>query len=90
MRPTTLPRVKPELPLPWEVYDGTIVVASTWLNDEPGEEQALLLTLASSAPYYRVREISTNNGGDWTNQWFDDFPNIVPAVEAYQENGGDY
>lgn len=81
-----------ELPLPRENFDGMIVVASVWLDDRgsAGNGTALLLTLASSEPYYRLREIVLREDGSWRTVFFDDYPNIVLAVEAYKDAGGDY
>lgn len=82
---------KPVLPLPTEFFDGEIVVASTWLNDdEPEGATAALLTLTNEpGNHYRVRQIQVRFE-QWTTTDWDAFPNIVPAVRAYEEGGGDY
>lgn len=46
-----------DLPLPNNAFDGGIVVASQWLNDEPNEwggPQIILLTLMPTPFYYRT------------------------------------
>jgi hypothetical protein len=79
------------LPLPNNKWEDEIVVASVWQNDDPeyGPIFALLLTLTPEPPYYRMREI-TWDGVEWICNNVETHPNIVPAVEAYVQNGGDY
>lgn len=60
-----------------------IVVASVWLTDTT---QTLLL-LHPRAPYYSVVERDNATG---TTVILSTHENIVPAVESYTENGGDY
>lgn len=86
----------PALPLPTEEFDGGIVVASVWRNDDPSDDYAIsaLLLVLDDTPgvpgYYRVLEIAPGPSGYWVVTWTQRFENIVPAVRAYQENGGDY
>jgi hypothetical protein len=78
------------LPHPWDTYDGGIVVASVWLNDdEPDGSTAVLLILEPTPEHYRVQDIQWQYGG-WKNVTHERFVNIVPAVEFYKDNGGDY
>lgn len=80
----------PLLPLPGSSFDDEdIVVASVWMNDEVEEPTALLLLLAEHAPYYSVCDILFSDG-EWKIVNQETFPNIVPAVECYQDHGGDY
>lgn len=81
---------RPDLPMPHDVYDGMTVVASTWLNDdEPEGATAVLLTLTHTpGQYYRINDLQWRNG-EWKTTWWDPYPNIVPAVRAYEEHGGD-
>jgi hypothetical protein len=80
-----------QIPLPLEAFDGGIVVASTWLNDDDPEASNALLVILDHTPgeHYRIVEIQTSRNG-WRILWRQHFPNIVPAVEAYVANGGDY
>lgn len=75
--------------LPGQELDGGIVIASVYLNDTDYEDALVLALLLMPEPgrHYRMvdvwetsREVIVRSG----------FENIVPAVEAYQENGGDY
>lgn len=72
-------------PMPNDLIDGATVVASVWVTDEPLTSWLALL-LRRSAPYFAVVEV------DESGQVSDhgEFANIVPAVECYQDNGGDY
>lgn len=75
--------------LPTQELDGGTVIASVYLNDTDYEDALVLalLLMPEVGQHYRLveawessREIVMRLG----------FPNIVPAVEAYVENGGDY
>lgn len=78
------------LPLPLDICDGAHVIASVWVNDEPDEPaRALLVTIRHDAPNYRVVQVIERNG-EWAKDYFEDFPNIVPAIRFYEDNGGDY
>lgn len=80
-----------DLPHPLDIYDGGYVVASVWGKDDEQEgSTATLLTLEQTpGEHYRVLEIEWR-GGSWVTLDRTTYPNIVPAVEAYQERGGDY
>jgi hypothetical protein len=74
-------------PIPGDLIDGGTVVASVVLHDEPDEPTSwVLLLLRRSAPYYEVIELTEN--GDVTS--IGEARNIVPAVQIYADNGGDY
>lgn len=79
------------LPLPNQKFDGEIVIASIWQNDDPefGPIFALLLTLAKEPPYFTMREITWQNE-EWVTNHQEQHRNIVPAVDAYVQHGGDY
>lgn len=78
-----------EIPRPLDVFDGQYVVASTWLND-PLNVTALLLTMDHTPGlHYGIREIQWN-GTEWKVTMRNAYENILPAVEAYEENGADY
>lgn len=81
----------PVLPLPNEKFGDELVIASIWQNDDAkfGPIFALLMTLASESPYYRVREITWGDG-EWICNNVETHHNIVPAVETYVQNGGDH
>lgn len=78
------------LPLPNDTQGDATVVASVWLDDESIDRPtALLLLLQKEPPYYSVATVH-HHEGDWYIDDEDLFPNIVPAVEAYEQSGGDY
>jgi hypothetical protein len=87
----SVPQVNPLLPLPGDRVDDGIVIASTWMDDDPvnGHPTALLMVLQPEPPYYGIFEI-TGIGGTWEFRLLEEHPNINPATEAYSENGGDY
>lgn len=75
------------VPRPNEQVDGATVVASTVAYDGPERPASwLLLLLRPVAPYFDVVELTTDGQLAQHGQ----FENIVPAVECYQNNGGDY
>lgn len=79
-----------QIPLPNERYDGSIVVASTWIRDDAEAVLAMLLLLEPAKPFYRVVDIRWD-GKEWVRRsGTREFFNIVPAVEDYIQNGGDY
>lgn len=88
------------LPLPNDSFDGAIVVASVWLNDDEGLVEngkhvpihAILLLLRPVPNFYEVVKIEKDNV---TNEWrisstISRESKIVPAVEAYIAWRGDY
>lgn len=79
-------------PLPGTTFDGATVVASIWMRDEdlPAVALAMLLLLEPSVPYYRVQDIQWQGGAWAVTGEPRRFPNIVPAVEHYVNEGGDY
>lgn len=95
-----------KFPLPNDVISGAIVVASvTYIDDERGEI-ALVLLLRQQPPYFEVAHYALTGfdpklssdeflqGGlamyEGEIDSLGEFLNIVPAVKAYEENGGDY
>lgn len=75
-------------PLPNDVVNDSIIVASIVTNDDdPTTKWFLILLLNKVPPYFSVAEIR------WPSKsidWKEDFMNIVPAVEFYEDSGGDY
>ena len=75
--------------LPGQELDGGTVIASVIINDDDYDETLVLaLTLMPEPPFYRLldawqesRKVQVELGR---------FENIVPAVEEYQQEGGDY
>ncbi len=84
----------PVLPLPSQRIFGGIVIASTWLNDdfEWGALNAMIILLNDEpGRHYSVLDLlARDDGYGWKIEGAVDFPNIVPAVEYYIDNGGDY
>lgn len=82
------------LPRPGDKRERGTVIASVWINDDTsqGPLAAMLLLLMDQPHYYGVVNLqATYPGQDWVTQFpIYAFPNIVPAVEFYSENGGDY
>lgn len=87
-----------ELPMPNTRFAGRIVIASTWVRDEP-PVTALLILLNAAAPYYSVVEIvitkalaatgkssvvwAINTGTPTSHR------NINEATAEYSNRGGD-
>lgn len=82
----------PKLPMPNEVHNGKIVIASCWQNDDPdyGPETFALLTLAPEADYYAVEEWEILDDGKAVKIYGCGYPNIIPAAEGYSELIGGY
>ena len=81
------PVVYRKQPLPNDLINGGTVVASTVLHDDDARPVTwVLLVLQRSAPFYEVIEVDEH--GQVTE--LGEHANIVPAVEQYQDNGGDY
>lgn len=85
----------PDLPLPNDTFDGGIVIASCWGNDEPQDDGtppfATLLVLDPKPPFYRLFQIEVTDAGGWRKG--DDersHPNIIPAAEDYSDSIGGY
>lgn len=80
------------LPLPGQAAPADLgtVVASVWLDDEAEKPFALLLILRPAPPYYLVQNIELADGSWKPYAAASLHPNIVPAVEDYQQQGGDY
>lgn len=87
----------PELPMPGEEFDGGVVIASVWRQDDDNDPDgypvsALLLLLDENPDFYRVQHIYAEypNTTRWELAESKQYPNIVPAVRAYEDEGGDY
>lgn len=70
-----------------------IVVATVFTCDD--DERTWTMLVLSIDPreeaageHYVLSEIALTD--DYPVMWFVRYPNIVPAVEAYQQNGGDW
>jgi hypothetical protein len=81
--------VKVQRILPGQELDGGTVIASVYLNDTDYAEPLVmaLLLMPEAGRHYRLVDVWETSREVIMRQGFE---NIVPAVEAYQENGGDY
>jgi hypothetical protein len=79
----------PSIPLPGEKHEEDTVIASVYVRDEEPPVTALLLLLTKQEPYYRLVDVEWEDG-QWYTVTENLYPNIVPAAEAYADNGGDY
>lgn len=75
--------------LPTQELDGGTVIASVYLNDTDYKEPLVMALLLMPEPgrHYRLVDVWETSREITRRQ---EYENIVPAVEAYQENGGDY
>lgn len=83
---------EPPLPMPNDEFDDGIVVASVWQDDDAGTAFipcGLILLLRKEAPYFSVCDIEWRDGA-WLIVNEEPHVNIVPAVRAYEDAGGDY
>lgn len=84
------------MPLPGETVASSKVVASVIACDpEVGECKQFefeVILLNDAPPYYTVATITKEDpsAAEWTFLGQENHPNIVPAVRAYEQNGGDY
>ena len=84
-----------KFPMPNDVINGSTVVASVEYRDEPSLI-ALVLLLNKQAPYFTVAHYYQEASPDAPVYprghllVHGDFENIVPAVEEYTQQGGDY
>lgn len=80
------------LPMPSQRIFGGIVVASTWIRDTDPPIVAMIILLNDEpGRHYSVIDlIFDTEQYRWKIEAAVDFPNIVPAVEYYVDNGGDY
>jgi hypothetical protein len=74
-----------DFPMPNLAYQGRIVVASCWYTDEP-QEIALVLMLEPESPFFTVAHIALDDG---EILGMERHMNIVHAVKAYEDWGGD-
>lgn len=78
------------IPMPGDLREDNRVIASTWTAYDDNDMRAMLLLLNPSQPFYSVVEVRWN-GSEWEDTTDTAvFHNIVPAVEFYADNGGDY
>jgi hypothetical protein len=76
-------------PMPNDVIDGEIVVASVvYIDDERGQ-WATTIMLAPETPFFRVRQFQYD-GDVYDCQSAQAFENIVPCVREYEQMGGDW
>ncbi len=88
----------PQMPMPTDRLGNWTVVASTiyreadsGIEDEESDKDIyLVLVLAHEPPFFEVAHIARVYDSTWKVLWSERHMNIVPAVEAYQEAGGDY
>lgn len=75
--------------LPTQTLDGGTVVASVILNDTDYDDVLTMALLLMPTPgeHYRVVDVWQDSRKIIDSR---PFVNIVPAVENYIENGGDY
>ena len=75
--------------LPGQALDGGTVIASVYVNDTDYAEPLVLALLLMPTPgwHYRLVEVWESSRKITMRQAFE---NIVPAIEAYVESGGDY
>lgn len=86
-----MPETTIDIPLPWQYYDGAVVVASCWQNDDPatGALTATLLLLHPDPEHYSVVEVAREHD-EWERTYAVAFPNIIPATEHYSDQIGGY
>lgn len=75
-------------PMPTQRWTET-VIASVWLDDTRVPVTALVITIVSWPPYYRVRDLVWARTA-WRTAHVTEHVNIVPAVAEYEQRGGDY
>lgn len=75
--------------LPGQELDGGIVIASVYLNDTEYEDALVMALLLMPTPgwHYRLVDVWETSRKVVMRLGFE---NIVPAVEAYTQQGGDY
>ena len=84
----TYPILLPNTGFDSEVTGKTTIIASVVSNDDdPEGVQWLLLLLKPEAPYYLIAEWDEAKRAVYV---LGEYENIVPAVESYQQFGGDY
>lgn len=76
-----------EPPRPGGRLGKSIVIATRWMRDEP---LAMLLLLEPEPPYYSLIDVEWDGDSKWCEVVHGPmtFMNIVPAVEAFMQNGG--
>lgn len=105
--PTTTPQItvlgpRPDVPLPGQLLDYRLIIASVVYTDEDPEQVTwTLLLLRPQSPYFQVVMITVlpdiegravmRHGNRWRiDEENDPILNIVPAVDQYKEWGGDF
>lgn len=76
------------IPMPNDEFDDGIVVASVWQSDD-APLTALILLLRREAPFFAVCDLEYIDAA-WKIINEEPHVNIVPAVDSYQDHGGDY
>lgn len=85
----------PPLPRPNDSFDGGIVIASCWGNDDPDEGIvfAEVMLLQPDIPYYRLMQIEVDEYmGNWAVNVGTEtrHRNVMPATEDYSDRVGGY
>lgn len=87
----------PKLPSPGEPFDGGVIIASCWGNDDVQDDGtppfAEILLLMPTPPFYRLTQIEVEDAnGTWVITVGTDtrHPNIIPAAEDYSNRIGGY
>lgn len=83
----------PRLPMPHDIIDDSLVIASCWMNDDDrdGKVFAILLVMRNTPSFYEVLEIvpGFENPEEWTiHCTHGREANIVPAAQLYQNSSG--
>lgn len=77
-------------PLPGtQLLDRTVVASCPYIDDDDREPEVLVLLLNKESPFFKVAHVQYLLDPPVLVASEDHF-NIVPAVEAYQQWGGDY
>lgn len=85
----------PKLPMPNDLFEGGVIVASCWQSDDPGHEfgvWATVLLLMPEEQFYMVMNIEPNADEAWKPKEYTSrrHPNIIPAAEDYSDTIGGY
>lgn len=83
-------------PLPGDVINDRVVVASVWYSD-PAENDppevlptGMIISLNKESPYFHISAVEIREDNAFPELWVvGDHMNIVHAVHDYEQNGGD-
>jgi hypothetical protein len=79
------------IPMPGQKLDKSTVVASVVFDDEHVPYRYTVVLLNRQPPYYTVQTVQDGGKGRaYVVEESYDYPNIVPAVRAYEQMGGDW